>query len=146
MKRVSWLQNFFTELQRNKTLRTSETFQAFISVADDNKFKSMKKSIQKIPALKDLTDLRLLEGKFNCDLAIQKLKMSTNIGQYVKYAQKLYKELCESVNVTTNTMLLLSDAFAKTTEILKDLVSIHTEIEVSANDDDVVCRVGRFVL
>ena len=39
MKRVSWLQNFFTELQRNKTLRTSETFQAFISVADDNKFK-----------------------------------------------------------------------------------------------------------
>lgn len=133
MKRVSWLQEFFTELQRNKTFRSSETFQAFMSVADENKFKGMKKQIQKMPGPKGLSEVRLLEGKFNCDLPIRKLRMAAGIGQFVKDAQKLYKELCESVNVTTNTMLLLSDSFAKNTEILKDLELIHTEIEVDAD-------------
>lgn len=138
MKRVSWLQDFFTELQRNKTFRTSEIFQSFMSVADENKFKAMKKSIQKIPAIKSLTEVRLLEGKFNCDIPARKLKMATTIAQYIRDAQKLYKELCESINTTTNTMLLLSDAFAKNTEIFKDLELVHTEIEVNAYCNDVV--------
>eukprot|EP00826_Nyctotherus_ovalis_P042345 TRINITY_DN4343_c0_g1_i14.p1 TRINITY_DN4343_c0_g1~~TRINITY_DN4343_c0_g1_i14.p1 ORF type:complete len:187 (-),score=41.37 TRINITY_DN4343_c0_g1_i14:492-1052(-) len=133
MKRVSWLQEFFTELQRNKTFRSSETFQAFMSAADENKFKGMKKQIQKLPGPKGLSEVRLLEGKFNCDLPIRKLRMGAGIGQFVKDAQKLYKELCGSVNATTNTMLLLSDSFAKNAEILKDLELIHTEIEVEAD-------------
>jgi hypothetical protein len=116
-----------------------------MSLADDNKFKVIKKSIQKIPVPKNLADIRLLEGKFNCDFPMQKLKLSASISQYVKDAQKLYKELCESINVTTNTMLLLSDAFAKTTDVLKDLVLIHTEIEVSVDNKSIVCRVGEFV-
>lgn len=139
MKRVSWLQDFFNELQRNKTFRTSEIFQSFMSVADESKFKAMKKSIQKMPAIKSLVDVRLLEGKFNCDISPKKLKMATTIAQYIRDAQKLYKELYVSINTTTNTMLLLSDSFAKNTEILKDLELVHTEIEVNVHCDVVVC-------
>lgn len=130
MKRVSWLQNFFTELQRYKTFRSSEIFQAFISTSDEKKFEAMKKQIKKMPAPKSLADLRLLGGKFNCDMEIRKMQLSNNIAQYVKQTQPLYKELADAICATTSTMLLLSDAFAKNAEIVKDLIFVHANIEV----------------
>ena len=130
MKRVKWLQDFFGELQRDKTLRSSEVFQAFISMTDDAKFTAIKKKIQKIPTIKDLTDLRLLEGSFNCELTAHKIKLSFNVNDYTKNMQKLYKEINTSINNTTNIMLTLSDSLSKNADLFKDIAAIHASVEV----------------
>ena len=131
MKRVKWLQDFFSELERDKTFRSSEVFQVFISVDDPKRFEAMKKQINKLPMFKSKTEVRLLGGKFEVDMGIDKMRFAANVGPYVKDTQTLYNELMNSINSTTNTMLLLSDAFNKNSEIIKDLAIVHARIQVS---------------
>jgi lysophospholipase L1-like esterase len=130
MKRVKWLQDFFNDLQRNKTFRSSEVFQVFISVEEKTKFENMKKQIRKLPAFNNLAEVRLLTGEFAVDLSTHKMKLANNMQEYVRLIQKLYKELAESINVTANTMLILSDALAKNSDVMKDLGTVNTDIEV----------------
>ena len=139
MKRVKWLQDFFNELQRSKTFRSSEVFQVFIGVEERSKFEKMKKQIRKIPAFNNLTEVRLLTGEFAVDLTTHKVRLASNIQEYVRLIQKLYKELVESINITANTMLLLSDSLAKNSDIMKDIGAVNSDIEVLLLFIHIVC-------
>ena len=40
---MSWLQKFFTELERDKTLRSSDILKAFLTIPDGKQFNEKKK-------------------------------------------------------------------------------------------------------
>jgi len=61
------LQHFFTKLQKDKNLRSSEITQKFLSIVKESEFKAEKKAIEKITP-KSLCEVKLLEGKFTTEL------------------------------------------------------------------------------
>lgn len=129
-KRVKWIQDFLTELKRCKAFISSTVVRDFLLI-DDAKFLEMKKAFQKFIPVKIVTDLKLVEGKFEAELSPHKIELGREIPLYVKEAQKLYIELDNSINSTVNAMAVLSNALSKNAEIFKKLAIINTKIEVS---------------
>lgn len=142
MKNLKWMQDFFNDLQRSKTFRSSEVFQVFISVEDKPRFENMKKKINKLPTVSNLAELRLLKGEFAVDMTEHKLRLAGNMQEYVRLIQKLYKELIDSVNDTSNIMLLLSDSLAKNSDIMKNIGTVNADMEVSLYFEFVVHGIG----
>ena len=130
MKRVKWLQQFFDELQRDQTLRSSEIFYLFFSLAQKTQFDSKKKDITKLPAPKTVFEMKHLKGKADAEVNEHKIRLCRNIGVYSQGGQNLYIQLLASTNNTVKVMQLLSDSLARNADLFKQVGLAHAMIEV----------------
>lgn len=131
-----WLQQFFTELQRDKTLRSSEILEIFLSMTDKKGFDAKKKLIRKQPGPKTVAEMKHLGGKFNNELSTHKLKLSRRIASYIQNGPGLYQQLMSNIETTTKVISLLSDCFSKNAEIFKKLGMAYADIEVTIQSKD----------
>lgn len=129
-KRITWLQQFFTELQRDKTLRSSEILEAFLSVTDKKSFEASKKQIRKQQAPKTVSEMRHLDGKFDNEISQHKLRLSKRIAAYIQNSPALYQQAMANIDTTFKAMSLLSDCFVKNAESFRRLAAIHADVEV----------------
>jgi len=127
---MRWLQDFFTEFQRDKTLRSSEISEAFLSITDKKAFEQKKKQINKQPAPKAVKEMKHLEGKLDVELSPHKLNLSKCVANYIQNVPNLYQELMININNTSKAISLLSDCFNKTAYIFKRLGIANANIEV----------------
>jgi len=124
------LQHFFTKLQKDKNLRSSEITRKFLSVVNEAEFKAEKKAIEKITP-KSLSEVKLLEGKFIIELNKHKNDIAKQISSYVSEAATLYQELIQNTNNMCMVMSVLSEAVAKNGFIFRELAKLNVKIEVS---------------
>ena len=120
-KRLKWIQQFFTELQRHKVLRSSDILKAFLSSTNPIKCITPK----------TIRDIPLLSGQINTELSMDKILSAKNINYYTKDAELLYNQLLTSIESTFRAMTLLSDSFTRNAEILNKLETLYTDIEVT---------------
>ena len=133
MKRVVWLSQFFTELQRDQTLRSSELFGFFLSAAQQSAFEGRKKEIvTKLPTPASVFEIRQLRGTATTGLSDQKLALATNVRNYTETCQTLYAQLLLANEDTTKVMRLLADALARNADIYRQMAIVHANIEVLA--------------
>ena len=129
-KNMKALQHFFTKLQKDKNLRSSEITRKFLSVVNEAEFKAEKKAIEKITP-KSLSEVKLLEGKFIIELNKHKNDIAKQISSYVSEAATLYQELIQNTNNMCMVMSVLSEAVAKNGFIFRELAKLNVKIEVS---------------
>jgi len=98
-KRLKWIQQFFTELQRHKVLRSSNILKA--SLSSTNPIKCITP--------KTIRDIPLLSGQINTELSMDKILLAKNINSYTKNAELLYNQLLTYIESTFRAMTLLSD-------------------------------------
>ncbi len=148
-KRSLWLQQFFSELQRDKTLRSSDVFYCFFSLPQKPQFESRKKEMTKWPAPKSLLDLKHLTGKVQIGMSERKLKLAKNVNSYTLSCQSLYSQLLVATDSTTKVMMLLSDSLARNADLYKQFALLHAGVEVrlrcECNARDVERGNGRLV-
>lgn len=129
MKRVTWLQKFFDELQRDKLLRSSDIFRFFFSTIQKPQFDARKKELTKIPAPKNILEHKHFKGVAQTGLSDKKLDVARNIGLYTQACQNLYAKIIVATDDTVKLIKLVSDAFARNAELFKEIAAIHSEIE-----------------
>lgn len=145
-KYKKWLQRFFNELRRDITLRSSNIMQNFLSIDKRSEFELDVKAIKKQPLIRDVTDIKLLEGEFSNELTLHKLRLTKQISLHVPKTIALYQELIQATDETCQIMRLLSNSYDKNARILKELGIVYANIEVSLRFVQVIVyRTGRCI-
>jgi hypothetical protein len=145
MKRVTWLQDFLTELQRDRTLRSSEVFNCFANITDKAQFDRKAKELAKAKGPRIIEEIKLLNADSAVGVNEHKDQIARNIGYYTQACPSLYTKLIQANEDTTKIIRLLSDAFARNAAIYKDLAIAHVAIEVITRINSLELRINRFV-
>jgi len=130
MKRIQWLQSFFDELQRDKILRSSEFFSAFLSLPQKPQWETKKKEFTKMAVPKNFADIKHFGGKCDIQFDERKIKLAKNIVNYMTNGQATYQQIVTAVDSTTKIILLLSDALARNADLFKHFSLLHADVEV----------------
>lgn len=129
-KRRKWLQQFFDELQRDKTLRSSEITYYFLSLKEVVQFEKKKKEFNQVPKIARISDIKHLEKKANIGLSNEKQYKAKNISQYVENCTQGYSKLNVSMDETVKALRTLSDCFSSNSKIFKEMAVLHASIDV----------------
>jgi hypothetical protein len=129
MKRVSWIQKFIDELQRDKVLRSSDVFVFFFKTTQNAEFTAKKKEFQKMPGPKNYLEHKHMPGKTPTGLTFKKLEVANNLGNYTQDCLSLYNKIIVATDDTVKLMRCVSDAFVRNAELFKDMAILHSKID-----------------
>lgn len=111
-------------------MRSSDLFLYFFSVTDKVLFEKKKKDISKLPAPKDIYEVKHFEGKSAVSVTAERITTGKNITSYVPTTQILYDKLMKANDDTVKIMRVLVDAFNREADIYKDLTLANSAIGV----------------
>jgi len=134
-KRMKWLHQFFNEVRRDPTLRSSEVFYYFVSMAQRLQFDAKKKELNKVPAPKTIFDTKNLGGKAANEVSDRKIRLAKNIGSYIQNTQNLYTQLAVATDSTVKVIQLLSDCLARNADLYRQFSLNHANIECAEMTD-----------
>ena len=112
------------------TFRSSDIFEKFLKIEDKREFEAAKKEIRKRHEPKTVKDIKLIQGRFDNEINMDKLKMCKNIPNYINEQILLHQQLIESTETTSKIVNMLSNSLAKDAEIFNKISKSNTMMEV----------------
>lgn len=129
-KAMRILQRFFTELQRDKTLRSADICYYFLSLDQRVQFDKKVKEINKLQAPKNILEIKHFEGKAKIEVTPQMAELSQNISNAIPKIDFIYTKFLKAVEETEIKQKALMDQYAWNSELFKEFAQTYENIEV----------------
>ncbi len=127
---MCWLQRFFEELQRDRTLRSTDLFQMFLSVQSRKEFDAKVKAISKLPAPRNVSLIKSLEGQADTTLNSHKKMLANAVRLHAQNTPTIYHNLIVSMTDTSKIVKRLTDALARDANLCRMMSLSYASIEV----------------
>ena len=124
------LQRFFTELQRDKTLRSADICYYFLSLDQKVQFDKKVKEINKLQAPKNILEIKHFEGKAKIEVNPQMAELSQNMSNAIPRIDFINTKFLKAVEETEVKMKSLMDQYAWNAELFKEFAQTYQTIEV----------------
>lgn len=124
------LQKFFSELQRDKVLRSVDICYYFLYLDQKVQFDAKVKEINKAQVPRDISEIKHQGGKTKIEVTPQLAELGQNIINAVPKIDFIYLKFLKAIEDTENRMEMLSDQFAFNCELFREFSNTYQSIEV----------------
>eukprot|EP01022_Parablepharisma_sp_SALTPOND_P017252 TRINITY_DN2720_c4_g1_i1.p3 TRINITY_DN2720_c4_g1~~TRINITY_DN2720_c4_g1_i1.p3 ORF type:complete len:812 (-),score=166.49 TRINITY_DN2720_c4_g1_i1:4303-6738(-) len=127
----SRMQKFFTELQRDPMLRSTEMTYYFLALTERVQYDNKIKAFSKAHAPGNVSEIKHFAGKAKVELSPEIVQLSNNWLGYAPAAKQLYEKMEKSMNETDKVMSLLGEMMGKNAALFKEFAVLHEKVECS---------------